>query len=121
MDTKITYAEKQLEAACDAVAEAIGSCAYDCMRVWEGWSVGTMGPDDFLPIADDADRVHEIAVASLDASGVADALMALELIAAEDDAARHNGKPLLTSGVRMALDAALIKAGRKAAPARNGD
>lgn len=45
-----------------------------------------------------------------------DALMALELIAAEDDAARHNGKPLLTSGVRMALDAALIKAGRKAAP-----
>ncbi|VWD01809.1 acetyl-CoA carboxylase [Burkholderia aenigmatica] len=41
---------------------------------------------------------------------------ALELIAAEDDAARHNGKPLLTSGVRLALDAALIKAGRKAAP-----
>lgn len=46
----------------------------------------------------------------------ADALAALELIAAEDDAARHNGKPLLTSGVRMSLDAALIKAGRKAAP-----
>ncbi|SEU36344.1 hypothetical protein SAMN03159335_05428 [Burkholderia cepacia] len=46
----------------------------------------------------------------------ADALMALELIAAEDDAARHNGKLLLTSGVRLALDAALIKAGRKAAP-----
>ncbi|WP_175764177.1 hypothetical protein [Burkholderia ambifaria] len=45
-----------------------------------------------------------------------DALMALELIATEDDAARHNGKPLLTSGVRMALDAALIKAGRKEAP-----
>jgi hypothetical protein len=45
-----------------------------------------------------------------------DMAMALELIAAEDDAARHNGKPLLTSGVRMALDAALIKAGRKAAP-----
>lgn len=45
-----------------------------------------------------------------------DALMALEMIAAEDDAARHNGTPLLTSGVRMTLDAALIKAGRKEAP-----
>lgn len=40
----------------------------------------------------------------------------LELIAAEDDTARHNGQPLLTSGVRLALDAALIKAGRKEAP-----
>ncbi|WP_157646659.1 hypothetical protein [Burkholderia ubonensis] len=40
----------------------------------------------------------------------------LEMIAAEDDAARHNGTPLLTSGVRMTLDAALIKAGRKEAP-----
>jgi hypothetical protein len=41
-----------------------------------------------------------------------DALMALELIAADADA----GNSRLTSGVRMALDAALIKAGRKAAP-----
>ncbi|QTD91694.1 hypothetical protein [Burkholderia anthina] len=48
-----------------------------------------------------------------------DLALALEMIAAEDDAARHNGKPLLTSGVRMALDAALIKAGRKAAPVRH--
>ncbi|WP_293033981.1 hypothetical protein [Paraburkholderia sp.] len=46
-----------------------------------------------------------------------DMLMVLELIAAEDDAARNrNRKPLLTSAVRMTLDAALIKAGRKAAP-----
>ncbi|MEI1276621.1 hypothetical protein V8G45_27615 [Klebsiella pneumoniae] len=42
---------------------------------------------------------------------------ALEIIAQDDDAARHNGKPLLTSSVRMALDAALIKAGRKEPPA----
>ncbi|MDI3304883.1 MAG: hypothetical protein QJR04_26400 [Burkholderia multivorans] len=42
--------------------------------------------------------------------------LALEMIAAEDDAARHNGTPLLTSGVRMTLDAALIKAGRKEVP-----
>ncbi|WP_261532570.1 hypothetical protein [Burkholderia multivorans] len=45
-----------------------------------------------------------------------DMALALEMIAAEDDAARHNGTPLLTSGVRMTLDAALIKAGRKEAP-----
>ncbi|KVP90733.1 hypothetical protein WJ95_09520 [Burkholderia ubonensis] len=45
-----------------------------------------------------------------------DALLALEMIAAEDDAAQHNGTPLLTSGVRMTLDAVLIKAGRKAVP-----
>ncbi|MBU9293072.1 hypothetical protein KTD18_16105 [Burkholderia multivorans] len=45
-----------------------------------------------------------------------DMALALEMIAAEDDAARHNGTPLLTSGVRMTLDAALIKAGRKEVP-----
>ena len=41
-----------------------------------------------------------------------DMAMALELIAADADA----GNSRLTSGVRMALDAALIKAGRKSAP-----
>ncbi|MBR8343046.1 hypothetical protein KDX40_04750 [Burkholderia ambifaria] len=46
-----------------------------------------------------------------------DTLMALELIAADADA----GNSKLTSGVRMALDAALIKAGRKEAPGRTGE
>ncbi|MET3631615.1 hypothetical protein [Burkholderia sp. 572] len=41
-----------------------------------------------------------------------DMAMALELIAADADA----GNSRLTSGVRLALDAALIKASRKAAP-----
>ncbi|MEB2535869.1 hypothetical protein SB394_02670 [Burkholderia sp. BCCIQ04A] len=41
-----------------------------------------------------------------------DMAMALELIAVDADA----GNCRLTSGVRMALDAALIKAGRKEAP-----
>lgn len=45
-------------------------------------------------------------------SAASDAYMALELIAADADA----GNSRLTSGVRMALDAALIKAGRKSAP-----
>ncbi|MDN7703299.1 hypothetical protein QZM15_32970 [Burkholderia sp. AU44665] len=55
-------------------------------------------------------RAKEFAAAS-------DAILALEMIAAEDDAARERmKKPLLTSGVRAMLDSALIKAGRKAAP-----
>ncbi|RQU16270.1 hypothetical protein DF153_21170 [Burkholderia cenocepacia] len=52
-----------------------------------------------------------------DESVASDALMALELVAAEDEAARHNGRPLLTSGVLLAIDAVLIKAGRKKVPA----
>jgi hypothetical protein len=50
-----------------AVAEALGSGAYDCLRVWEAWGVGTMGPDDFVPVAEDSDRVAEIADAAIDA------------------------------------------------------
>jgi len=46
-----------------------------------------------------------------------DMAMALELIAADADA----GNSRLTSGVRMALDAALIKAGRKEALVRTGE
>ncbi|MBU9534605.1 hypothetical protein KTE49_29670 [Burkholderia multivorans] len=41
----------------------------------------------------------------------------LEIIAADADA----GEILMTSGVRLAIDAVLIKAGRKEAPERNGD
>ncbi|WP_175682674.1 hypothetical protein [Burkholderia cenocepacia] len=42
-----------------------------------------------------------------------DLVMVLEIIASDDDAARRERRqPLLMSGVRMALDAALIKAGR---------
>lgn len=54
------------DAVIQATAEAIGS-AYDCMRVWSAWGVGTMGPDDFLPVADDGDRVAEIARAAIGA------------------------------------------------------
>ncbi|MGU2415258.1 hypothetical protein [Burkholderia cenocepacia] len=46
-----------------------------------------------------------------------DALMALEMLAAEADA----GTVMIPSGLRLTIDAALIKGGRKAAPVRNGD
>ncbi|OBU84423.1 hypothetical protein [Chromobacterium subtsugae] len=50
----------------EATAEAIGKDAYDCVRVWSAWGVGTMGPDDFVPIADDGDLVAEIARAAIE-------------------------------------------------------
>ena len=48
----------------DAVAEALGE-ALDCTRVWEAWSYGTMGPDDFSTVAEDGGRVAEIALAAI--------------------------------------------------------
>ncbi|MBR8279761.1 hypothetical protein [Burkholderia vietnamiensis] len=113
---EIKYADKQLEAVRGAVTEALGD-ARDCLRVWSAWSYGTMGSDDFYLVAEDAARVDEIALAALDASGIADMAEVLELLAAEADA----GNAKIPSGIRAMLDAALIKAGRKAAPVRNGD
>jgi hypothetical protein len=59
--------DQHREAVYQAVAEALGSGAYDCLRVWEAWGVGTMGPDDFVPVAEDSDRVAEIADAAIEA------------------------------------------------------
>lgn len=58
--------EAAREQVCEAVAGALGD-AYDCMRVWSAWSVGTMGPDDFSPVAGDDARVAEIADAAIGA------------------------------------------------------
>ncbi|WP_418145537.1 hypothetical protein ABL850_15870 [Variovorax paradoxus] len=54
------------DAVCDAVAAALGD-AYDCTRVWQAWGVGTMSQDDFSSVAEDPDRVAEIAHAAVDA------------------------------------------------------
>jgi hypothetical protein len=58
--------DEQREAVRAAVTEALGG-AYDCIRVWEAWQVGTMGPDDFVLVAEDDDRVAEIADAAIEA------------------------------------------------------
>jgi hypothetical protein len=58
--------EGQREAVIAAVTEALGN-AYDCQRVWEAWGIGTMGEDDFALVAEDSDRVAEIADAAIDA------------------------------------------------------
>lgn len=59
--------DAMVEAAYDAVAAALGD-AYDCTRCWSAWSYGTMGPDDFSQVAEDGDRVREIAGAAIDAA-----------------------------------------------------
>lgn len=48
------------------VAEALGD-AYDCTRTWRAWSIGAMGPNDFMRVADDSDRVAEVVNAALEA------------------------------------------------------
>ena len=58
--------EAQRDAVIAAVTEALGH-AYDCLRVWEAWSVGTMDQDDFALVAEDSDRVAEIADAAIEA------------------------------------------------------
>lgn len=47
----------------EALTEALGEDAHDCLRVWSAWSHGTMGPDDFYPIIHDSDRMEELAEA----------------------------------------------------------
>lgn len=49
-----------------AIVEALGD-AYDCTRVWSSWGAGTMGPGDFSLVAEDDERVAEIADAAIKA------------------------------------------------------
>lgn len=57
--------EAKRQQVLDAVSSSLGE-AWDCLRVWEAWGVGTMGPEDFVQVADQDDRVAEIAGAVLD-------------------------------------------------------
>jgi hypothetical protein len=50
----------------DLIAEVIGSDTYDCVRVWSAWGVGTMSEDDFVPLIESEERLHELADACLD-------------------------------------------------------
>lgn len=48
-----------------ALGEVIGGDAYDCIRVWDAWSVGTMGEDDFEPVIDRLDEITDVVLAAL--------------------------------------------------------
>jgi hypothetical protein len=63
---EVGLTDEQRESVRTAIAEALGD-AYDCTRVWSAWSYGTMGPDDFVLVAEDDDRLSEIADAAIGA------------------------------------------------------
>jgi beta-glucosidase-like glycosyl hydrolase len=76
----------------------------------ERWSYqGVPSTEDIRLAMRDAIAAH---VSQHNAAAESDALTVLEFIAADADA----GTIMLTSGIRLAIDAALIKAGRKKAP-----
>lgn len=56
-----------LASVIDAVAETLAHTSYDCTRVWSAWGYGTMSAADFVPIADQPERLAEIAEAAIDA------------------------------------------------------
>ena len=64
----VRLTDEQAEKVDEAIREALGD-AYDCLRVWNAWSYGTMGPDDFSQVAEDSDRVAEIRNAAAVALG----------------------------------------------------
>ena len=64
----VRLTDEQAEKVDEAIREALGD-DYDCLRVWNAWSYGTMGPDDFSQVAEDPDRVAEIRNAAAVALG----------------------------------------------------
>jgi hypothetical protein len=52
------------EAVALAIGETLGD-SYDCTRVWSAWGYGTMSENDFAPLWEDNERLHEIADAAI--------------------------------------------------------
>ena len=67
-ETTTPAAKSQLEAVTNAIEKVLdGQDALHCTRVWEAWGYGTMSEEDFSPVTNDAEAVHEIASAVLEA------------------------------------------------------
>lgn len=96
----------QLDAVKAAVAEALGE-AYDCIRVWSAWSYGTMGPDDFVLVSDDDERLTSIVEAALAALPKATNNRAAEYWHARyrEATQAYNDRAAALSGRLQALDA----------------
>ena len=62
-------AAEQAEKADEAIREALGSNAFDCVRAWSAWEHGTMSNGDFWLIAESDERVAEIRNAAAAALG----------------------------------------------------
>ena len=46
-----------LEALRKGLENALTDMVYDCTRVWEAWSYGTMTQDDFVPVTERLDDI----------------------------------------------------------------
>lgn len=102
-ETTTPAAKSQLEAVTNAIEKVLdGQGALHCTRVWEAWGYGTMSEEDFSPVADDAEAVHEIA------SAVLEALDATEPPAHDGDCGRANPEHAewLRTKARAILEAA---------------
>lgn len=86
--TPLVEDEKLMEAVCEGVAEGLGS-ALDCHRVWAAWGCNTMSERDFSEVADDSERVHEIAAAAV--SALEKALRARQDVAPQPLATQEQG------------------------------
>jgi hypothetical protein len=67
---RVSLSDEAKQRVYDAVRDALGD-AYDCTRVWHAWGVGTMSQDDFRLVAEDDERVAEIADAAILAASAA--------------------------------------------------
>jgi hypothetical protein len=65
--TKIEVTEELRQAVIEAVAGALGGCAYDCTRVWSAWdaALNEVVDADFSLIAGDDSGLAEIADAAI--------------------------------------------------------
>jgi hypothetical protein len=80
-----TTGVSRMNAALDALAAAVGD-TYVCTRVWEAWSVGTMSQDDFTPLAETPELLHDILGEVLAALGVRTTVPPIPLTPAEVNA-----------------------------------
>jgi hypothetical protein len=91
----------------DAIASALGGMALDCLRVWDAWRVGTMGPDDFSVIVDDSDRLAEITDAAI-AEMQGEAMTIVRKLAALRDGLDNSNSSAEELAARLAHRAAAL-------------
>lgn len=58
--------EAQQDDIKEAVATELGD-AMDCSKAWSAWSHGTMSDEDFTEVREDSSRLHDIAMAGVNA------------------------------------------------------
>ena len=68
VETKVDVLAVSKEVVAETVAEQLRG-TWHCNRVWEAWSIGTMGRNDFSPV-DESDTPYDVADAILALPGL---------------------------------------------------